>query len=87
MGEITSVEARACFADLDAWVLRTAERIETTTADVVDAESFLRCLDLTLRTPDALNIALCRRASGVLFTFDDKMVACASDLGIEVAPD
>jgi predicted nucleic acid-binding protein len=85
VGEITSEEARASFADLDAWVLRTAERIETT-ADVLDAESFLRRLDLTLRTPDALNIALCRRASAVLLTFDDKMAACALRLGLNVAP-
>jgi predicted nucleic acid-binding protein len=43
--------------------------------------TFLRRLDLTLRTPDALNIAIAQRAASVLMTFDEKMAANAHALG------
>ncbi|WP_428483675.1 type II toxin-antitoxin system VapC family toxin [Rhodopila sp.] len=76
--------ARVVFAALDAWVLRTAERVETTTADVVLAEAALRRLDLPLRTADALNITIARRVADALMTFDDKMAASAKALGVEV---
>lgn len=84
--DLDAVKARAAFGTFDEWSRSFAERIETMAADVAAADGFLRCLDLTLRTPDALNIALCRRASAALVTFDDRMAACANRLGINVAP-
>jgi uncharacterized protein len=83
--DITKADARAVFATLDSWAIRTTERIETTTADVRGAEAFLRRLDLTLRTPDALNIAIAQRAGAALATFDEKMATAARALGAEVA--
>jgi len=77
--------AREAFAALDAWRLRAAERIETTTADVMFAEVALRRLDSPLRTADAINIAIAQRARSTLMTFDLKMAAAAQALGIEVA--
>jgi predicted nucleic acid-binding protein len=41
-----------------------------------------RRLDLPLRTPDALNIAIAQRVGADLVTFDDRMVASARALGI-----
>ncbi|WP_375456474.1 type II toxin-antitoxin system VapC family toxin [uncultured Methylobacterium sp.] len=84
MNEIDAEQARAAFSTLDHWLLRVAHRVELNPSDVADAATFLRRLDLTLRTPDALNIALCRRASAVLATFDDKMAAAAQALGLEI---
>lgn len=84
-GEIEAGAARSAFADLDCWIERVAERIEIGSSDVVVAAGFIRRLDLTLRTPDALNIALCRRANAVLATFDAKMATVARTLGLEVA--
>jgi uncharacterized protein len=85
MAELTSVEAQTVFTNFDAWTARAAQRIETSTADVKAAEAFLRRLDLTLRTPDALNIAIAERAAAILVTFDEKMAACARALGVAVA--
>jgi predicted nucleic acid-binding protein len=55
---IKSDEARRLFSAFDAWTARAAERALTTSADVTAAAAFLRRLDLPLRTPDALNIAI-----------------------------
>lgn len=84
--DLDEVKARTAFGTFDEWSRSSAERIETTAADVAAADGFLRRLDLTLRTPDALNIALYRRASAALVTFDDRMAACANRPGIDVAP-
>jgi len=80
-------EARIAFSTFDAWSARVAQRIATTSADVRAAEAFLRRLDLTLRTPDALNIAIAQRASAVLATFDAAMANCARALQTEVLSD
>jgi predicted nucleic acid-binding protein len=84
-GQMTAVTGRLAFANMDAWAARTTQRIETTSADVTVAEAFLRRLDLTLRTPDALNIALAQRESAALAAFDAKMATAARTLGTDVA--
>jgi predicted nucleic acid-binding protein len=44
----------------------------------------LRRLDLTLRTPDALNIAIAQRAGAAMATFDARMAEAAQALGLDV---
>jgi predicted nucleic acid-binding protein len=83
--EVTRRTARTVFAELDAWVLRNTERAETTSADVAAATQALRRLDLTLRTADALHIAIAQRLDATLMTFDDKMALAARALGVAVA--
>ncbi len=83
--EITAEDAREAFSTLDTWASRTTQRIETTAADVKAAEAALRRLDLTLRTPDALNIAIAQRVGATLATFDAKMANSARALGTGVA--
>jgi predicted nucleic acid-binding protein len=85
MREISQSIARATFAALDAWITRSTERAETTTADVAAAALALRRLDLPLRTADALNIAIVQRIGATLMTFDEKMAASARALGVGVA--
>jgi predicted nucleic acid-binding protein len=53
MREISQSIARATFAALDAWMMRSTERAETTTADVATAAIALRRLGVPLRTADA----------------------------------
>lgn len=83
--DLTADEARAAFAALDAWTARTAQRATTGTADVAAAEAFLRRLDLNLRTPDALHLAIAQRIGVTLATFDNGMAANARVLGIAIA--
>jgi predicted nucleic acid-binding protein len=83
--EVTEQTAQIAFAELDAWTIRNTERVETTTADVMAATRALRRLDLTLRTADALNIAITQRVDATLVTFDKKMAVAAKALGVRVA--
>lgn len=83
-GELTVEDGRAAFANFDLWAARAARRVETTAADVGAAEEFLRRLDLNLRTPDALNIAIAQRTEAALATFDEKMGTAARELGVGV---
>jgi predicted nucleic acid-binding protein len=84
-GDITPNDARVAFSTFDAWTARAIQRTEIRAADVTAAEAFLRRLDLTLRTPDALNIAIAQRIGATLVTFDNKMIASARALGTPVA--
>jgi predicted nucleic acid-binding protein len=83
--ESTLSEARKDLSDFDIWVARSAPWIEMNAADVALATAFLRRLDLTLRTPDALHIAIAHRINATLVTFDQRMAASARALGMAVA--
>jgi predicted nucleic acid-binding protein len=85
-GQLTAPQIRAVFAAFDAWTARTTRRVETRSTDVAGADAFLRRLDLNLRTPDALHIAIAQRENAVLMTFDEAMAASARALGTEVVP-
>jgi predicted nucleic acid-binding protein len=85
-GELDADDAHAAFATFDGWTARAAARAETGGADVAAASAFLRRLDLTLRTPDALHIAIAQRLAAALMTFDQKMAASARSLGTVVVP-
>jgi predicted nucleic acid-binding protein len=78
-------EARDAFSSFDGWTERATRRIEVHPSDIATAQTFLRRLDLPLRTPDALNIAVAGRTGAALTTFDRGMAANARALGIEVA--
>jgi uncharacterized protein len=80
-GGITPDEARVAFSTFDAWAARATRREQTKAADVSAAEAFLRRLDLNLRTPDALNIAIAQRIGAALVSFDEKMSPSARALG------
>jgi uncharacterized protein len=84
MKDIKAQDARRVFATFDAWIARATVRALTTAADIACAAAFLRRLDLPLRTPDALNIAIAQRIGAEVFTFDHKMAASARDLGTTV---
>jgi predicted nucleic acid-binding protein len=83
--ESTLSDAQRDLSDFDIWVGRSAHRVEMSPADVATATTFLRRLDLTLRTPDALHIAIAQRVGATLVTFDTRMADSARALGVAVA--
>ena len=82
-GDLSKSDAEIVFGDLDRWATRH-ERIETTSADIRAAEALIRRLDLPLRTPDALNVALARRVDAALATFDRQMAQAARHVALDV---
>jgi predicted nucleic acid-binding protein len=83
--DLTREDGPLAFSNLDTWVARSAYRQEITTADVDAANRILRRLDVNLRTPDAIHIAIAQRLEATLVTFDRSMAAGARALGIAVA--
>ena len=84
--DLTEAEARAAFDSLDHWTQTFARPVETASNDIGMAADLIRRLDLTLRAPDAINIAVARRLGIALATFDKGRASCASTLGVAVAP-
>ncbi len=78
-------EARAAFEDFDIWRSKVSQ-VESGPADLRAAESALRRLDLNLRAPDAIHIAIAQRIGAGLATFDARMAQCARALGAAVVP-
>jgi len=82
--DLSAGEARTAFANFDLWGTSQARRVEIEGGDVAHATGFVRRLDVPLRTPDALHIAIARRSGCALLTFDRTMANAARALGIEV---
>lgn len=77
-------EARAALSAFDGWVQRIAASVRMQPADLDDVQAILRRLDLNLRTPDAIHLAIARRLGAELATFDIRMADCARALSISV---
>jgi predicted nucleic acid-binding protein len=63
-----------------------ADRATLQPTDTAQAGSWLRRLDLVLRTPDALHLAIAARLGAPVATFDRGMEAAARNLGLRLAP-
>jgi uncharacterized protein len=83
--DIRKDDARIVFSNFDTWTSRATQRARIRATDIIVAEILLRRLDLALRTPDAINIAMARRMGVTLVTFDKKMAAAARSIGAAVA--
>lgn len=81
-GELDVEERDAVLADFDMWTRQTVRMAETTANDIATAISFLRRRDVTLRAPDAINIALSQRLGTSLATFDQRMARDAEIVGV-----
>jgi predicted nucleic acid-binding protein len=86
MGILDMHQASAVFSIFDTWRDRSAFFCKTEPGDVETADALLRRLDLPLRTPDALNIAVAQRLDLPLATFDIRMARSAEILGLALAP-
>lgn len=82
---LTPGEARAAFSNFDEWTARYALETQTMPVDIRAATTMLRRLDLTLRAPDAISLAITTRLGADLATFDTRMAASAQKLSISVA--
>jgi predicted nucleic acid-binding protein len=78
-------EARTAFSAFDTWTSQQATRVQVSSADIALADSFIRRLDLTLRAPDAMHIAMALRLGATLATFDKAMEDSARALGCALA--
>jgi predicted nucleic acid-binding protein len=84
-GELTRGDANRAIANFDTWRGLSTFPASVQASDVADAERFLRRLDLVLRTPDAVHIAIALRLGAELATFDTRMAECARALGAAAA--
>jgi len=84
-GDLTREDGQLAFLNFDAWTARAASREEITAADIGAADRILRRLDVNLRAPDAIHIAVTQRVQAMLVTFDRSMAASARTLGEGVA--
>lgn len=84
MGHMPRNEGQIVISAFDRWVLGAAASIEALPVDIALATTFLRRLDLVLRTPDAIHIAVSQRLAATLVTFDQRMAAAARMLGTTV---
>jgi predicted nucleic acid-binding protein len=84
--KLSSESASKIFSDFDVWTATWATDAETQTADIVRAGAILRRLDINLRAPDAIHIAIAQRIGAQLATFDKKMAESARALGLPLVP-
>lgn len=85
MGGVSVEDARAHLAQFDHWASRAVLRVDITPEDITRAEAYMRRLDLPLRTPDAIHIAVAWRLEAELATFDRRMSDVARAVGVSVA--
>jgi predicted nucleic acid-binding protein len=83
--ELTPDQGHAVLADFKMWRASGSDAVLVASADIAAATGFLSRLDLTLRTADAINIAIAQRLGAVLATFDMKMAASARAFGVVLA--
>ncbi|AQR62387.1 hypothetical protein BZG35_12580 [Brevundimonas sp. LM2] len=68
--------------DIDKWVEATADLSEAVNEDVLRATELVRNLDLKLRAPDALHLAVAERLEARLITLDINLHAAAIAVGV-----
>jgi predicted nucleic acid-binding protein len=84
MGDLTRSEGHAAFAALDDWCSALTSPVTIASADIAAASQIIRSLDVSLRAPDAVNLAMARRLGATLATFDRGLQRAAETLGIPV---
>lgn len=81
-GEVAEYGARRAFANFDEWLAAGPQTVDVGSDDLRTAATFMRRLDLSLRTPDAIHVALAMRLGLPLATFDRRLAADAARLGV-----
>ena len=84
MKDLTKIDAGGAFDKFDDWLDNDANLVEVASADVRRADVTLRRLDLNLRTPDAIHLAVAKRLGATLVTFDEKLERAARLLATRV---
>lgn len=81
---LSESDAYLAFSNFDRWIKRSVLRVDMTSSDIGFAGMILRQLELALRAPDAIHLAIARRVGAELATFDKRMAVAARALGIGV---
>ena len=84
-GRILEEEAQQTFTRFDAWRARSTDSENTTPDDIRRAESIIRRLNLNLRAPDAIHLAIASRLHASLATFDTGMATNAHSLVVTIS--
>ena len=79
---LPSPEMEQLFRELDVWALGAGEPVPIASADISDADAFVRLPGMALRAPDAIHIAAARRLDATLLTLDNGMARAAALLGV-----
>lgn len=82
--ELRLSEAKAMLIEHDQWIEAYANAVVVGPSDVARCSAYLRRLDLPLRTPDALHIAIASRLGAQILSFDKQLRASARKLGVAV---
>jgi predicted nucleic acid-binding protein len=75
--EISVHEAQDIFYDFDEWVESDATEVNASGMDIARTIQLLRRLDTSLRTPDAVHLAMSDRLGARLLTFDKQLAQAA----------
>lgn len=81
---LTRTEAEAAIRQGNAWTGLHANKLAMTSTDLRQATTWIESLELPLRTPDAIHLAIALRVRAQIVTFDQQMARCASSLGIPI---
>jgi predicted nucleic acid-binding protein len=76
--------ARDALSDFDSWRPVATETIAIDELDIIQAGELVRRLELKLRTPDALHLAICLRIDAKLVTHDGGLAEAALARGAVV---
>jgi uncharacterized protein len=79
------VDAFAVLDDFEIWRAAVSSDAEIHAADARLAYAYVRRFDLRLRAPDALHLAIARRADATLVTLDGRLARAAKALGVPFA--
>lgn len=85
MGRYPAATGHELIEDFESWAGSFANLFQLQATDTRDAINFLRRFELKLRTPDALHLAICKRAGAHLASFDDDQSNASNMLGIPLA--
>ncbi len=85
MRALTVAQGRRVLATFDEWVSSHVFVAPTEPGDISQCAKYLRRLDLPLRTPDALHIAIASRLRAPILSFDRNLLSSARRLGVPTA--
>jgi predicted nucleic acid-binding protein len=75
-------QGAALLAEFDNWRADVCEPVETITEDIAAAIHIVRRFDLMIRTPDAINLAICHRIGARMITLDRRLHTAAQMVGV-----
>lgn len=84
IGRLDFTQGEALLQEFDDWRADVAEPVSTVTDDIETALVYVRRFDLMIRTPDAINLAICERLGARMITLDRQMFRAADRLGLPV---